>query len=174
MKTRAIFLIMSASMLLASCYPTLPTNRNVQSGRSHVSGFDFRPYLNEGFEVSPYDLKGDAEILGEIRVQTDPEIIVCRWDTTYRRYLQKGYIEKIGVVQYSNVQTSVLYMVEPIVEGKSLEKLVTIAKQMGGDGLASFQSKYILTEYGNQFYYHTLEVSGLVYKRTEAKRPDQP
>jgi hypothetical protein len=45
---------------------------------------------------------------------------------------------------------------------------------MGGDGLASFQSKYILTEYGNQFYYHTLEVSGLVYKRTEAKRPDQP
>lgn len=173
MKTRAIFLIISSSILLASCYPTLPTNGNVQSGRSYVSGFDFRPYLNEGFEVSPYDLKGDAEILGEIRVQTDPEIIVCRWDTTYRRYLQKGYIEKTGRVQSnSDIQFSILYMVEPIIEGKSLEKLVTIAKQMGGDGLASFQSKYILTEYGNQFYYHTLEVSGLVFKRTEAKRPD--
>ena len=175
MRFKTIALIITASILLSSCYPTLPVNGNVQSGRSYVSGFDFRPYLNEGFEVSPYDLKGDAEILGEIRVQTDPEIIVCRWDTTYRRYLQKGYIEKIGRVQSnSDIQFSILYMVEPIIEGKSLEKLVTIAKQMGGDGLASFQSKYILTEYGNQFYYHTLEVSGLVYKRTEAKRPDQP
>ena len=175
MKTRTIALIISASILISSCYPTMSANIKVQSGRSYVSGFDFRPYLSEGFEVSPYDLQDDAEILGEIRVQTDPEIIVCRWDTTYRRCLQKGYIEKIARIQSnSNIQTSVVYMVEPIVEGKSLEKLITIAKQMGGNGLASFKSRYIPTEYGNYFYYHTLEVSGMVFKRTEPKRPDQP
>lgn len=174
MRFKTVALTITASILLSSCYPTLPAVK--LEGRKHVSGFDFRPYLNEGFDVSPYDLEGDGEILGDIRIQIHPEIIVCRWDSTYRRYLQKGYIEKRGNYGTSSggVQIPYRYMIEPIDVRKSLDDLVTIGKQMGGNGLASFRSEYIRTDYGDLFYYYALEVSGLVFKRTEPKRPDQP
>jgi hypothetical protein len=176
MRFKTVALIITASILLSSCYPIASDYTRNQERRKHVSGFDFRPYLDEGFVVSPYELKDDSPVLGEIKIQNEPQIIAFQEDGDYKELRERGYFERKGYIgaTTSGVQIPFRYLVEPIDERKCLDDLVTIAKQMGGNGLASFKSEYIRTDYRGHFYYYTLEVSGLVFKRTEPKRPDQP
>lgn len=109
-----------ACALLSSCASFTPASRSV------VSVFlDYRPYMSEGFFISPDPYPGSCEILGELALEVRPgqmeidEVSVAFFDSvTYRNNKYYGY-ERIS---YETL----------------LDTAVSKAKATGADGLVNF------------------------------------
>ncbi len=131
-----------------------------------VTGFDFRDFVSDGqFAISPYDLPDDDQkILGVIKVRVEPEV------------------RAVDCYQYSSVQIKQMsdagygfrrgefgcYLIDNINNKETLEEFVEVAKGMGGDGIASFESEFVLSSFKGYFDYYVIELSGVVYNSNQS------
>lgn len=105
---RRILLLLAAALTIASCSPKIYP-------RTITVGFaDFRPYVEEGFFLSPDPYPGDFESLGEISIKIVPGL---------RKYYRPD----------------IRYETEKISVDEVLKIAVSEARELGADGIVDMR-----------------------------------
>lgn len=118
-----------------------------QRKQTFATFLDFRPYISEGFFISPDPYTGEHDPLGQLFVEVLPE----------QKEITESKRKQYDDVQYVN---GILYGYERISYSEILELAVVRAISMGADGIADLKIAKITNGYSVRY-----EATGLCIKR---------
>lgn len=143
---KRICILLLALISLSSC-ASLFTPYEPQQAQTFATFLDYRPYISEGFFISPDPYTGEHEPLGQLFLEIYPE----------QKEITESKRNKYDDVRYIN---GILYGYERIHLADVLEQAVVRAIAMGADGIVNLKIAKITTEYSVRY-----EATGLCIKR---------
>lgn len=148
---RIIILLIATSALLSGCMSYPLAQRQIDT-----VVYDYRPFENQGFLITPTMYTGQYKSVGEIEVRVFPADVIGKskqvYDGAANSYYTTSIIEK-----------------EKIESNELLQIIVNKAKDLGADALVNFKGVKVYNSYYNgsvlirTFSYY--ELSGFAIKR---------
>ena len=148
---RIIYLLIATAALLSGCKSYPLAQRQIDT-----VVYDYRPFENEGFLITPTMYAGQYKSVGEIEVRVFPADVIAKskqmYDGVANAYYTTSFIDK-----------------EEIESSELLQIIVNKAKDLGADALVNFKGIKVYNSYYNgtvlirTFSYY--ELSGFAIRR---------